>query len=151
MMINGETTVTYTPINGENIYGISTYNDTRMIGSSHGSNTEGAAFQAVNVLWQLPGGITNKDGNWGYLLWKKTQDPNTANNEDVVSFIQQQYPAALFNESNELQNSEYEASIKLLLNNKMYEYVLRLLKLEDKSNYTEFVSFFGVGTCVIIG
>lgn len=125
----GEVYVPYTGIGGTNLdSGIMAAGVT---GSSDGSTVEGERPLGYNISWSLPGGITNggggEGGEWAYLLWRPSDNPNTVTTQDLILNLQKLYPSAEFDASGNLLTEEYAMQIRETINNMVWEYADRIL------------------------
>ena len=153
--MQGQVFVPYTGIGGFNM---NTGIMPMAIGGSSAS-ADAAASRTINVLWTLPGGISNiknrgqntyQGGEWGYLFTPKADEGLVVHDEDVISWVKTQVPGSDFDDNGELITMEYQAQVEQAINNKLYEYVGRALKGQGESSWDNFVDYFGEGICVFI-
>lgn len=153
--MQGQVFVQYTGIGGFNMdMGIMPMS----VGGSSAS-ADDATSRTINVLWTLPGGISNvkgrgdstyQGGEWGYFLTPKSQGGEVLHDEDVIAWVPTQVPGAQFDNGGNLTTLEYEAAVEQAINNQLYSYVGRALKGQGDSSWDDFVDYFGEGTCVFI-
>ena len=152
--MEGNVFVPYTGIGGSNMNnGIMTLD---LSGSS--ASADDATSRTINVLWTLPGGITNiksrqdtyQGGEWGYMLTPISEGGQVVLDEDVVEWVKTQVPGAQFDSQNNLTTLECEAAVEQAINNKLYSYVGRALEGEGDSSWENFRNYFGKDICVFI-
>lgn len=154
--MQGEATVNYTPIDGENIYTSASTLDFN--GSSVNANTEGASTATYNIMWTYPGGINNKNKGWYYIFasrGNKTVEYKSDN--EFKNELQKQYPN-LFDSNGEFDMGK-ENEIIQTIDTLVYKMMSEILINSSGAtlNYNEFATYFGAasisnpnGACIII-
>ena len=128
-MINGETTVTYTPIKGRSMYNISTYGaDTSATGSTMPAGSSQPT--TTSILWTYPGGITNKkysgtNGLWGYLLSPQSEGGNIATDTELTAHL---IDNGMVDHDGNILNME---ALVNEINSLVSAYFVRVLKIEE--------------------
>lgn len=159
--MQGQVFVPYTGIGGFNM-------NTGIMPMSVGGSSTGASLPDgetvntfYNILWTLPGGISNRSsrtgyqgGEWGYLI--KTQESGALpwSDKDVIAWLQEKIPGCMFDADGNLtvESLQYEEQVRSLLNTAVYQYFYdRVLKLQGGSSYDDFVDYFGMDICVFMG
>ena len=107
--MQGEVTVPYTGIGGENMRERNIYSEPTISGSTF---PPGSSTGMINVKWVFPGGITNHN-LWGYLLNSHTQGGEVIYDTDLQQYL----------DENAVEASDYESRI----NDLVRSYVTRVL------------------------
>lgn len=141
-MIQGEVTVPYTPIGGENVYSrISTYD---LSGSSINADVEGAATAQYNVSWSLPGGITNKNLGWYLIFYEYDNDLKEYKTDDMFVEKLKDIKTEWFDSSGTFK-LEMESNIKDFINELVFKMLSDVFIGNPPFSHDDFKTKFGIG------
>lgn len=148
--------VVYVPYNG--IGGTNLDNGIMMAditGSSDSGSIEGERPLGANIYWSLPGGITNggggQGGEWGYLLWRPTDNINTVTTADLCNYLTKTSNIQ-FDENYNLVDESQASLAQTTINSLVWEYGKRIMRNAGQpgSDYSwdDFMAYFV--SCVVI-
>lgn len=151
--MQGEVRVPYSGIGGTNLH--SDIMTMGLAGSSQDSELTGGRDQTWNILWSLPGGITNirnrpgyQGGEWGY-LFGAAATTGVVTDETLIVHLQEKYGTDVIDNSGNILQPSYESVIQAYINNLVYEYTSRAMQGLDDLSWDRFRDYYGLGTCVI--